>query len=106
MSQPFLQSAPSITDQLRSLPSNPAAFLALLSFIGGLIGGFFTAAFAEPFRQRLFRPYPRLVQERAGHSNIKPTMGVYGKMAGKMALAQEQEARLDDLAFKALPVPA
>ena len=49
--------------------------------------------------------HPKLVQERAGHSTIALTMDVYGKNAGRMALAQEQEARLDVLAAKALPVP-
>ena len=39
--------------------------------------------------------HPKLVQERVGHSNIKLTMDVYGTLAGKMALAEEQTARLD-----------
>jgi integrase len=50
--------------------------------------------------------HPKLVQERAGHSDIKLTMDIYGKVAGKMALAKEQEDRLVDLAFKALPALA
>ncbi len=52
--------------------------------------------------------HPKLVQERVGHSSIRLTMDVYAKIAGTMALAQEQEARLDALAARALPafVPA
>ena len=41
--------------------------------------------------------HPKLVQDRVGHSDIKLTMDVYGKLAGKMAL-QEQAARLDSMA--------
>jgi integrase len=44
------------------------------------------------------RTHPKLVQERVGHSNIKLTMDVYGKLAGKMALGAEQAARLDAMA--------
>jgi hypothetical protein len=33
-------------------------------------------------------------------------MDVYGKIAGQMALATEQEARFEALAVKALPAPA
>ena len=50
--------------------------------------------------------HPKLVQTRVGHSNIKLTMDVYGKLVGEMALAEEQEDRLVDLAFKALPALA
>ncbi len=49
--------------------------------------------------------HPKLMQDRAGHSDIKLTMDVYGRIAGKMTLAKEQEARLDALAAKALPAP-
>lgn len=49
--------------------------------------------------------HPKLVQDRVGHSNIKLTMDVYGKLAGEMALADEQAARLDALTAKALPAP-
>ena len=49
--------------------------------------------------------HPKLVQDRVGHSTIKLTMDVYGRIAGKMALASEQEARLDALAARALPAP-
>jgi integrase len=45
--------------------------------------------------------HPKLVQERVGHSNIKLTMDVYGTLAGKMALAEEQTARLDSMASTA-----
>jgi hypothetical protein len=38
-----------------------------------------------------------------GHSDIKLTMDVYGKIAGKMTLAKEEETRFDALATKALP---
>jgi len=48
--------------------------------------------------------HPKLVQERVGHSNIKLTMDVYGKLAGKMALGAEQAARFDAMATDALPV--
>lgn len=49
--------------------------------------------------------HPKQIQERVGHSNIKLTMDVYGKLAGKMALGAEQTTRLDALATKALPAP-
>ncbi len=49
--------------------------------------------------------HPKLVQERAGHSNIGLTMDVYAAIAGRMTLAPEQEARLDALAARALPAP-
>jgi len=48
--------------------------------------------------------HPKLVQERVGHSNIKLTMDVYGKLAGKMALGAEQAARFDAMATGAMPV--
>ena len=50
--------------------------------------------------------HPKLVQERVGHSSIALTMDVYGKIAGQMAMATEQEARFEILAVKALPAPA
>ncbi len=34
-----------------------------------------------------------------GHSNIKPTMDVDGKVAGKMAPSEERAARLDSMAM-------
>jgi integrase len=49
--------------------------------------------------------HPKLVQERAGHSDIKLTTDVYGELASRTAPAQEQEACFDDLASKALPAP-
>ena len=49
--------------------------------------------------------HPKLVQERVGHSSIGLTMDVYGKVAGRMMLAQEQEARFEALAARALPAP-
>lgn len=49
--------------------------------------------------------HPKLVQDRVGHSDIKLTMDVYGKIAGRMTLAQEQEARFEALAARALPTP-
>ena len=42
--------------------------------------------------------HPKLVQARVGHSNIKLTMDAYGKLAGEMALAEEQATRPDALA--------
>lgn len=42
--------------------------------------------------------HPKLVQERIGHSDIKTTMNVYGALAGKMQLGEEQAARLDSMA--------
>jgi integrase len=48
--------------------------------------------------------HPKLVQERLGHSNIKLTMDVYGKLAGKMTLGAEQTARLDAMTETAAPV--
>jgi integrase len=50
--------------------------------------------------------HPKLVQTRVGHSNIKLTMDVYGKLAGEIALGEDQAARFDALAAKALPAPA
>ena len=50
--------------------------------------------------------HPKLVQTRAGHSAIKLTLDVYGKLAGEMALAEDQTARFNALATKALPAPA
>lgn len=50
--------------------------------------------------------HPKLVQERVGHSAVALTLDVYGKLAGKMALTTEQEARFEALAVKALPAPA
>ncbi len=47
--------------------------------------------------------HPKLVQDRVGHSNIKLTMDTYGKVAGKMALAEEQTTRFNALAVTALP---
>ncbi len=47
--------------------------------------------------------HPKLVQERVGHSSIGLTMDTYGRIAGQMALATEQEARFEALAVKALP---
>ena len=49
--------------------------------------------------------HPKLVQERVGHSSIGLTMDTYGKIAGRMTLAQEQEARFEVLAARALPAP-
>jgi len=49
--------------------------------------------------------HPKLVQERMGHSNIGLTMDLYGRLAGKMALNEEQEARFEALAANALPAP-
>ena len=40
-----------------------------------------------------------------GHSNIGLTMDLCGKVAGRMTLAQEQEARFEALAARALPAP-
>ena len=47
--------------------------------------------------------HPKQIQERMGHTDIRLTMDVYGKIAGKTALAQEQEARLDALTAAAIP---
>ena len=43
------------------------------------------------------------MQERVGYSSIGLTMDVYGKIAGQMALATEQEARFEALTAKAIP---
>jgi len=50
--------------------------------------------------------HPKLVQARVSHSNIKLTMDVYGKLAGNMALAEDQAARLNALTAKAFPALA
>lgn len=47
--------------------------------------------------------HPKLVQERAGHSNSNLIMDVYGRIAGRMTLGQEQAARFEALVAKALP---
>ena len=47
--------------------------------------------------------HPKLVQDRVGHSDIRLTMDVYGKIAGKMKLGAEEETRLNALARTALP---
>jgi integrase len=47
--------------------------------------------------------HPKLVQERVGHSSISLTMDAYAKITGRMMLTQEQEARLNALAARALP---
>jgi integrase len=47
--------------------------------------------------------HPKLVQDRVGHSDIRLTMDVYGKIAGKMKLGAAEAARLDALAGTALP---
>ena len=49
------------------------------------------------------KTHPKLVQERVGHSSIALTMDVYGKIAGKMTLGKEEEAKLNTLATTALP---
>jgi len=49
--------------------------------------------------------HPKLVQEKAGHSSIGLTMDVYGKVAGRMMLAQDQQERFEALTAKALPEP-
>lgn len=46
--------------------------------------------------------HPKLVQTRIGHRNIGLTMDVYGKLAGDIALADEQTRRLAALAAKAI----
>ncbi len=47
--------------------------------------------------------HPKLVQARIGHSNIGLTMDVYGKLAGDIALEEEQVTKLDALATQARP---
>jgi integrase len=47
--------------------------------------------------------HPKQIQERVGHSDIRLTMDVYGKIAGTMALSREQVARLDAVTARALP---
>ncbi len=46
--------------------------------------------------------HPKLVQSRMGHSNISLTMDVYGRLAGDVALREEQVTRLNALAAQAL----
>lgn len=46
---------------------------------------------------------PKLIQERVGHSDIRLTMDLYGRLAGKIALPTEQASRFNELAAKALP---
>jgi hypothetical protein len=47
--------------------------------------------------------HPKLEQDSVGHSDIRLTMDVYGKIAGKMKLGADEEARLNALASIALP---
>jgi len=47
--------------------------------------------------------HPKLVQARVGHSDVRLTMDVYGKLAGEMALPESAAAHLDALAAQALP---
>jgi len=47
--------------------------------------------------------HPKQVQERAGHTSLKVTWDVYGKMVGKLTLSADQRARLDGVATTALP---
>jgi integrase len=47
--------------------------------------------------------HPKQIQERVGHSDIRLTMDVYGKIAGTMPLSHEQEVRLDAVTARALP---
>jgi len=49
--------------------------------------------------------HAKLIQERMGHSSIALTTDVYGKIAGRMELAQEQEQRFEALAARAMPAP-
>ena len=49
------------------------------------------------------KTHPKLVQDRVGHSDIRLTMDVYGKIAGKMKLGTDEETRLNALASTALP---
>ncbi len=42
--------------------------------------------------------HPKLLQERIAHSDIKTTMNVYGALAGKLQLGEEQAACLDSMA--------
>jgi integrase len=47
--------------------------------------------------------HPKLVQTRMGHTNINLTMDVYGRLAGDIALAEEQTSKLDAMARRAIP---
>ena len=49
--------------------------------------------------------HPKLVQNRVGHSDIRLTMDVYGKLAGGMALGTEETAKFNRLEARALPAP-
>ena len=49
--------------------------------------------------------HPTLVQDHGGHSDIRLTTDVYGKIVGKMKLGMDEEARLNALAGAALPAP-
>ena len=47
--------------------------------------------------------HPKLVPDRAEHSDVRLTMDVYGKIAGKMKLGTDEQARLNAFADNALP---
>ena len=47
--------------------------------------------------------HAKLVQSRVGHSDFRLTMDVYGRRAGDLPLGEQEEARFNDLAARALP---
>lgn len=49
--------------------------------------------------------HPKLVQTRMGHTKFSLTMDVYGKLAGDIALQDEQTVKFNALAAQALPDP-
>lgn len=49
--------------------------------------------------------HPKIVQDRVGHSAIRLTMEVCGKIAGKMKLSTNEQVRLGALAGIALSAP-
>ena len=77
-------------------------FLPALQALDGWASA--STTFGAPSLHVAAGTHPTLVQERMGHSNIALTMGIlYARLAGKMALSEEQEARFEALAVRALP---
>lgn len=89
-----------VSSRIRPHPTVPAEYTPALTALGT------TRVRPHDFRRTFIalhveaRTHPKLVQERVGHSNIGLTMDTYGKIAGRMTLAQEQEVRFEVLAAR------
>ena len=52
------------------------------------------------------KTHPKKIQTRAGHEKFGTTMDIYAKLAGNLPLGDEEHARLNNIASKALPAIA